>query len=256
MGIIGGVLVTLWFFSALPYLSREGSGDILIVLMLLSVLASFPLDLTFMAAAIGSINGDMSAKRWDLLRLTPLTRYQIIAAKHSVAQVRAWRWMILIVALRFGMVLIGGLTALFLSLQPDVWGYVLPGHLISIFFWMVFLGLVGAVYAVEPFMRMRAVTALGVAISARTQQQASAVLAAVGSVFALWMVQGIVLFVLVLIGSALFAWLALMESIALQVVICTPLLLACVTIAVVYGFYSVMQVWSLRSAERWLARTE
>jgi hypothetical protein len=256
LAIIGGVLLVIWFFSAIPYLSREGSGDLLLVLMALSLLASFPLDLTFMSAAIGSINGDISANRWELLRLTPLSGQQVIAAKHGVAQVRAWRWMILVIALRLGMVLIGGATALFLLLRPNTWSYMLPSQTISTIISLFFLAVVGAIYTIEPFWRMRSVTALGVAISARTRQQTSSVLAALGSVFALWLLQGIILFALVLTGGSLFSWLALMEAAALQVVICSPALLVVLVALTVYGFYAVVQSWSLRRAERWIARTE
>jgi hypothetical protein len=103
---------------------------------------------------------------------------------------------------------------------------------------------------------MRTITALGVAISARAQQQTSSVLAAVGAVVAVWIVQAIILFALTLAGSTLFAGLAFFEMMALQVVIFTPTFLLMLIAAAIYGFYSVVQTWSLRRAERWVARSE
>ena len=63
-------------------------------------LAALALDYRCMSTALGSINGEIAAGRWDLLRLTLADRPQIVAAKHGAAQVRVWRLMTLIVALR------------------------------------------------------------------------------------------------------------------------------------------------------------
>jgi hypothetical protein len=82
------------------------------------------------------------------------------------------------------------------------------------------------------------------------------VLAAVGSVVALWLVQGIILFALVLIGGSLLSWLAVMEAMTLQIVIFSPALLVALVTITIYGFYSIVQTWSLRRAEGWIARVE
>ncbi len=116
---------------------------------------------------------------------------------------------------------------------------------------------VSALFVVEPFWRMRTVTALGVAISARARQQVSSVLAGIGSLAALWLAEGIIVGAMVLGTSAVVAPLALIEfSVNSQLIFCAPLLFIGVMIVAVYGFYATVQAWSIRRAERWAAQTD
>jgi len=42
----------------------------------------------------------------------------------------------------------------------------------------------------------------------------------------------------------------------LQFVICSPLAIFALITVTVYGFYSIVQTWALRRAERWVARID
>ena len=232
------------------------AGDFIVLLFAISLIASLPFDFTSVSTSIGSINSEISAGRWDLLRLTSLRAQQIIAAKHGAAQLRAWRWMIRIIALRIAVALMIFYALVYVVASDDLSYYAFPSQnlfiqdvLISV---IVILGLL--IYILEPFWRMRAVTALGVAISARWQHSMSA-LAAVGAIFALWLVQGFIILALGLGISLLIFPLSLLEYEAFSVTFCSPLLIVVISAATVYGFYSIVQTWSLRRAERWLARS-
>jgi hypothetical protein len=253
--IVSAIVLPLWLLSALPNPVRTGVNDFVLLLVIISFLAGLALDYTCMAAALGSINGELSAGRWDLLRLTSLTIPQIIAAKHGAAQLRAWRMMILVMGLRLAIWLVLGINFVLLLSQP--WG--LGMTTVEAFTTLVaalMLALLFLIFVIEPFWRMRAVTALGVAISARARHSTSGVLAAGGFVAALWLGQGFVVVAVMLAISMTLLPLGALETAAYQVVFVAPALLVVVILLTVYGYYSVIQTWGLRRAERWIARID
>ena len=256
IAIITGALLFLWLVFSLGDLQQYRIGDFVFILLALSFLASLALDYTSMTSALGSINGEITAGRWELLRISLVTIPQIVAAKHGAAQVRAWRLMVVIVALRLAVLLMGILSLLFEvffnSSYP--YPYQTSTDLIGIMTGLVVLLVLGLIYIIEPWWRMRTITALGVAISARARQSTSAVLAAGGTVFAIWLLQGAIAFVIVLVISFLIFPLALVEYSAYQFVIISPLAAFVLITAAVYGFYSIVQTWGLRRAERWIAQ--
>jgi hypothetical protein len=249
-------LLILWLIVSLPDLRRRSAGDFPFILLAISFLASLALDFTSMSSSLGSISGDVITRRWELLRLSLVTTAQIVAAKHGVAQVRAWRSMIFIIALRVA-VLIALLISYFITMlyqnalypmmPTDVWNEIVAGAIILV---------LGILYALEPWWRMRTVTALGVAISARARQPTSSVLAATGAIFGLWLLQGIVAFVVIGCISVIILPMTLMEYSISQFIFCSPLVILALIITTVYGFYSIVQTWSLRRAERWVAQAD
>lgn len=253
--IVSTLAAMLWLVSALPNPVRYGINDFVLGLGVVSLLASLALDYTCMAASLGSVKGELSAGRWDLLRLTTLTAAQIVASKHGVAQLRVWRMMILIIGLRAGIWLILGVNFVFVFFRPRGLGLTLEESLLTLAA-TVMLAAVLLIYIVEPFWRARAVTALGVAISARTRHGSSAVLAAGGSVAALWLGQGFIAIAMMIGFTLLLLPLASLEVAAYQVSLIAPIMLVLVLFLIVYGFYSLVQTWSLRRAERWIARIE
>ncbi|HVU11580.1 MAG TPA: hypothetical protein VHD90_09890 [Phototrophicaceae bacterium] len=223
-----------------------------------SFMAGLALDFTCMAAAIGGVGREIVSGRWDLLRLTLLRLDQVVAAKHGAAQTHAWRWMALLIGTRLAISLMLLVTVLITFFQEHPFGLAelaaspaLLTQYLALFLVIVLLGLV---FSVEPFWRMRAVTALGVAISTRTQQHAVGVLAALAAIMAIWLAQGFIILTIFMFASFLLAPLALAELSTLQVAVCSPWLLLGMFAGVVYGFYNIIQTWSLRSAERWLAQ--
>lgn len=252
--IICCALLIVWLVVSLRDLQRYTIGDFALFLFALSFLASLALDYTSISAALGSINGEMTAGRWDLLRLSLVTVPQIVAAKHGAAQVRAWRLMVVIIALRVAVLLMVSISLLPALIHTSAFAYVSAAQLPNAFVELIVLIALGLLYIIEPWWRMRTVTALGVAISARARQHVSAVLAAGGTVFAIWLLQGVIAFVIMLVISFFVFPLALVEYSAYQFVIVSPLAASVLITAAVYGFYSIVQTWGLRRAELWIAQ--
>ncbi|MEO8396477.1 MAG: hypothetical protein ABI700_26015 [Chloroflexota bacterium] len=246
-------LLIVWLLVSLRDLQQRSFGDFPFILLIGSFLASLALDFTSMSSALGSINGEITSGRWDLLRLTLVTVPQIVAAMHGAAQVRAWRLMVLVVAVRAAVVLMLVVSYLIIELNSSlVYGStpVQTWNDITAIFLLLSLGVL---YILEPWWRMRTITALGVAISARARQATSGVLAAVAAIFAIWLLQGVIAFALTLAISVILLPLALVEYSAIQFVIISPLAIIGLITVTVYGFYSIVQTWSLRRAERWIA---
>lgn len=156
------------------------------------------LDFRIMMFTANSFAGEVTARRWDVLRLTPLTSRNIVHTLDAIGQLRVWRFMALICGVRLavGLLILRGffrpLPSPFFLSESEY----LMIQLVVIFFMMV--------YCVEPFWRMRAVVALGLWISSRLRSTLSIVLAAIGAVMLLWLSQVIMLGVL--------SWLAVRVS--------------------------------------------
>jgi hypothetical protein len=254
MLVVCAVLMLLWLLVSFRDIRQNSVGDFVILLLGASFLASLALDTTSMASALGSINGEITSGRWDLLRLTLLTVPQIVAAKHGAAQVRAWRLMTLIIALRVAVLLMALASFLLILVHSRSFNGVTAAQTLNAIIGQLVITVLGILYILEPWWRMRTVTALGVAISARARQPISVVLAAGGAVFGLWLLQGFVALVVAFGVGLIILPLTLLEASVNQLVICSPLIFLILIIAIVYGFYSIVQTWGLRSAERWINR--
>jgi hypothetical protein len=249
----------LWLFLALSSGGSRQSAtlsDYFLILFGFSLLATLTLDYVAMTSSIGSISSEITAGRWDLLRLTAMESKQIVAAKYGAAQVRAWRTMALIIALRIAVVLMGGLTvALGILSDPVRYSTVdLPPLVTALL--LVNAAACAVFYIVEPFWRMRTVTAIGLAVSARVGHAASSVVFGVGALAAFWLAQSFVAFALLLIVGIIIAPLASVEVLLVQGVICSPLLFLGVVGVTIYGFYSVVHSWGLRRALNFATRLD
>ena len=238
-----------WLILALlggEYTSRADfeaySRSFAIGLLFMSFGVSVLLDYHSMSVAIRSINSEINARRIDLLRVTPLREIQIISAKYAGAQVRAWRRTVYVMWLRAAAVALALIVSLLTltnnalyPLSAREWFFVIYGHVI--------LGAAALIYIVEPLWRMRAVTALGLALSSHVTSALAVVLSSALAVFAFWLAQA-------LIGSVLFTmvgFILIPFAVEALLIIALPLLLSLIA-AAIYGFYSLVQVTSLRHA--------
>jgi len=158
--------------------------------LLVGIVAVIVLDVAGVWVSVGSINRDRPTMLWNLLRATPLLRWQIILVKHTVAQTRVWNLVIAILGMRVGVVIIGGgywVKPLLGAFHHD------PVRGIFILYMLLILM---AMYILEPLWRVRAMVAVGIVISARVQDSFMSVLAGVGSIGFLWLTQGIGLLIL------------------------------------------------------------
>jgi hypothetical protein len=248
------IVVLVWLLSRLNTRYLSPYTDTMRLIVAFSLILSLLLDYRCMTTAVGSINGEIAARRWDLLRLTALENPQIVAAKYGATQVRVWRLMVLIIGSRLAAALTFGLSMFLDVLTGYGWNTQPRGAVISTLIGQAVLVFFAALFIIEPFWRMRAVTALGMAISARARERATSVLAAVGVLAAFWLVQGIIITAMVFAVSVILLPLGVVEYSVNRLIICAPLLFVVVLLATVYGFYSAVQAWSLRYAERWTAR--
>lgn len=243
------VVIAVWLILGWlsgEYADREDfeaySQSFAIGLLFLSFGVSVLLDYHSIGVAVRSINSEINARRIDLLRVTPLRAVQIIGAKYAGAQVRVWRRTVLVMWLRAAAVTLALIVSLLTIAGEGIypvtareWFFVVYGH-----------GIIGAaalIYVIEPLWRMRAVTALGMAVSSHVTSGIAVVLSSALSIFAFWLAQAIVGFVLL----GLLAFILLPFAVETLLLITLPLTLALLA-AVIYGFYSMVQVTSLRHA--------
>lgn len=255
--VVFALSLLLWLLLVLsnsPSIRSTAGIEFAFILGGLSLLASFVLDFSSVSNAFISTSGDLTSGQWELLRLTMITPKQIVTARHGLAQVRTWRWLTVIVATRIAVALMFILSFLLLLPQHVRMLPLATFDIVSTFIAQLVIVSAALFFVAEPFWRMRTFTALGVAASVRARQQFSSILISLGVIGLFWLAQGIVISALALGINFLLVPLAQAESSMNRLVIFSPLLLLVILIAVIYGFYSVIQRFALRRAERFAAR--
>ncbi len=228
------LMASLWVLLLDDYSNPrlDHARDQYIVLLLLcGVGANFILDMVSLTAALSGVASERRAGRWDALRLTNLCPEQFVSAKHAAAEIRAWRIMALVVSLRLSLV---AFLMIRIELLPTL--FLLLGYC--------------AAYVLEPIYRMRALTALGIAISTRIQNMAYALLASSVAILATWAAE-IGIFLLVC------GWLLVRYGASsIPVLVCfQPLIL----VALAWSFYTLcrrVECWSLRHAATHIFRQD
>lgn len=221
------------------------------------IAADVLLDFVSLQAAIKSINSEVLAGRWDLLRLTSLNERGIVAAKHAGVRLRVWRFTAIVASARAASVALWGF-ALFIApwlVTGENWFvddllYEFQDTPFTIPVMILIVALTALIYVLEPFWRMQSMTALGMVLSAYITNIPLATLAAIGAMFAVWVLQVLVLLALLFgLGFGMSAVLApfLFSNTVTMLPGFLYVLIACmVTAATIYGFYALLQTWSLR----------
>ena len=215
-----------------------------------SVLAGLAVDFRAMTAGVPVISSEITSGRYELIRLTTVSPVQVIVSKYALARVRAWRITARVMWARALLAVLG------LALLVWLWFSTGVGATPFDLLYAGGLLLVGAcaavVFVIEPYWRMKAITALGVALSARVINGVSATLASALALLAFWFVQLVGVVALTFLLSSTLIFIAFGGVVLLVLV---PLALG-VLGAVVYGFYSMIQRISLRHAAFRLAILE
>lgn len=243
-----------------PDIIYSVNGGIIAALFLLSLLLNFALDFISMQAANRSISEEISRGRWDLLRMTPLKLPGILEAKHQVAQLQAWRSMLLVSGMRGAVLSLlafsyGPLPLLMVGESQFLAGMVrtIVAEPLAMLLLLGLLGFGAAMYLAEPLWRMKAMTALGVMVSSYADSPPLATLASFGVITVVWIAQLIIAFSLMVGLGALvlpFLFLIHLQFFALLLLL---LLTGCIAAAMIYGFYLLVCRWSLRHALRRIA---
>ncbi len=239
---------TSYGYSAPGYYTYFQSTNTVTWLLLATIGMDIILDFACLVFAINSIGGEISAGRWDLLRMTPLREERVVEAKHGLAQVRAWRVMAVVLYARIATVILILLNVLVLPVLLDVSGLLVDmfrfeffNPLLLLFTVAIFL----AVYVIEPTWRMRALTAVGVAISARVHNIVFSLLAAFAAIVAIWISQAVIMGV---IGWITIQFVA--GSYELSIYMCVVLAACIGTAFIIRAYYTSLEGWALGYATR------
>ncbi len=265
--------VWLLFMLLDAALSNQGFGDRQVYvnsinmvnwIMLLSIGLGMILDFRCLQVALRSINGEVEAGRWDLLRLTALSEQGIVLAKHAGARLKVWRLTMIIASLRVATISLGLFAVLVVPYLVLGENLVVEGLFtaflddpLGLLVVVVIAFLTALVYCIEPFWRAQTMTALGMVLSAWVSNLPLATLAAVGVIFAVWLVQMVILVALFFgLGVGLAALFAPLMFGYASLVTALYFLLSCIITAVtVYGFYTLLQTWALRHVVRRIRRS-
>ncbi len=231
-----------------------GGSLVFPLIMLISVGATLGADWYYILATGDSISRPVMAGQWDILRLTALPEKAILMAKYAIVQINGWQLLTVDIAARIVGATYMAALAFLLAVYDDPFDADV-GMRVIIF--MVLFAIFALAYVLEPLWRMRAFTALGLAISAQVHDSTFAPLVGFGSWLAIRLLQltllGMVgcgtLNALTYSGASLIsrydfaAWIGYAA-------------LCLIVVATIYTFYKVLQTVCLRRALRFAFRSQ
>lgn len=220
-GFIAAIMTALWLFaiwqamraSSYSYYydpAYNASQQALGWFFFVGLAAGLLIDVVGVLVSVGSINRQRTTGHWDLLLLTTMNAHQVMQAKHVVTQVQAWRIFTVVFSLRLTTVLLFLVQAFFFehtwdnqTMLEDFLEYA-TGEPVHALLLLILAGLFFGCYLIEPFWRLRTVTALGMWVSARINRVTSALLGGFALIPFIWLSQGFVLYILyrVMVTSA------------------------------------------------------
>lgn len=239
--------------AAQPNYIYQASSNVVFWLLLIALGSGTLLDMQALRAALPSISSEVNARRWELLRLTPLRESSIVSAKHAAAQLRVWRALALVVGLR------AATAALFMV---NVFGlsYVLSGmpplarnDLAAIPLILATVAVLTVLFVFEPLWRVRTMTALGMVISSYVLDSPLSTLIAAIALLAVWLAQAVIFMTLL---TALWTVLFPVVMFGADALVASAIVLGFgVVIAVsIFGFHTVLVRWCLRRVHRRISR--
>ncbi|MBE2184096.1 MAG: hypothetical protein IAE89_11765 [Anaerolineae bacterium] len=230
--------------------------------VLVFIFLSLVLDVTSIRSALGSINSDLRNGRMDMLRLTNMREGQFILAKYGVAQLHAWRMTAILVGARLGLMLVlvvwFWLYILFdMRIDTTSMIYTLPSRsaiegilasdpLVFVIGFSITLSAVLAfiaTFVLEPIWRMRGLTAVSMAVSARVSDHSMAVISGGAVLLALWFSQ-----IAILLGVTIFAFIIS----PFGIFVLPFVYFACIFLAYM-AFFALVKTVSLRVVARKMA---
>lgn len=214
------------------------------------------LDFISVLVSVNGIVKDKYNEHWNLIHLTTLNQRGIIAAKHTLAQVRAWRITMIVVAARLSVLLIFGLHLL---LIPDPYSdqtaiqSLLQNFVDNFFTSLVFLlgfALFSFLYIIEPLWRMRLITAMGTAISAWVRSATMGGLAGLAAVAFMWISHGLIIAAFLFVSNLIGQWLFTFNDVSAELTAVIIYIWIVAFFGIVYFYYRLLCRWSLRRAEK------
>ncbi len=149
----------LWLFFATTFRGYspdpfyDSLGSMTPLLLIVSIASNSWLDLGCVLLTANSFAGEITARRWDLLRLAALRSSIIVDGKYAVTQCRVWRLAIVVIHLRVATVLLFILGIVWNAIRyQSGWSPEVIGLLLVLLF-------VALVYMIEPQWRVQSYTA-------------------------------------------------------------------------------------------------
>lgn len=198
-GETGALVVTQIFFAA-------------------SLLALPALEITTLFAGLNSISGEKQGGQWDLMRLAMgvyLRERQFIVAKQRIVQLRTWRLLTGLIAMRGVVVVMVAAHLIMIYLRNRVDPRFYPSYTCGTLVFLILLSAIALTYLNDPVWRVQACSALAIAVSARTENITSAALIGSGVLIALWIglaitlpvwCAGVVIWLMLYAGGGLERW--------------------------------------------------
>ncbi len=226
------------------------------ILAALGLMMALQVDFLSIAASINGINGDVINGRWDLYKLAGIRAGQFTVGKHGAAQMRVWRTVMTVIGVRAGAILLflGSSIISILMTVPDYIEYDLSlGALfLQLIIVLIAAGIPGWFFLIEPVLRLRTMTAVGLMVSAHIRSASMSSLAAFGVTAGIWMAQ-IALFVAV--GCGVSAFLIPLLFFGGGAVCGLPIIFG-LLIATMRAYYEILKNFSLRRTAFRLASLE
>ncbi|MBC7812350.1 MAG: hypothetical protein H7175_14435 [Burkholderiales bacterium] len=246
--VVIAVLVVLWLVVLLVVMATDPNfianypayinHDANLWSLIGALLIAFTLLDTPLLAMIGLWNGlntfndDMTAGRWDLLRLSPVPPEEVINARYASTQLRTWRVLMIVVGTRMGLVLIAALTLIVPPLLFPGWRGILSSFNNSDpSMPLIFISLIPAallwsvVFVAEPLWRLRLIAAGSIALAVRMRPLPIMILYGIVRMIVIAFLEGIVVvftaasvlaigivFLIPLLGGIVAALMALLEA--------------------------------------------
>jgi hypothetical protein len=204
--------------------------------LIVTLLFAFTLFDTLLLGMIGIWNGlntfndDITAGRWDLLRLTPVPPEAVINARYAFTyaftQLRTWRVLMLVIGVRIGLMLLAVLTIFVPPLLFPGWRGILTPLLnaderpaIPILYIVTLIPAALAwsgVFVVEPLWRLRLIAAGSIALAVRMRPTPLMILYGVWRVVIIALLQSIVVFLVsaIVAGVGLLIWIPIIGGVA------------------------------------------
>ncbi len=241
-GIVGA-----WWLAARSgsprYTYSSTEANMLLLLGFLTLCLMLVSNFYYALLTVGTINREITSTQWDQLRLTALDGRRILFAKYAILQIRAWRLMMLDIALRaaaIGLVFVAfvynltaspGSSSVLLG-YPEGWSFIAA------------MIMIGATYILEPLWRMRAVVSIGMAVSVTVRSFTYAFLATLGFVVLVYLAQ-----MLIWLGFGYFVVqiFAGSSTSSAGLICCIPLVGVAIFCGY-YGFYRTLCDWALEHA--------
>lgn len=248
-----GALISMGVLFVLAlFLGFTKIGTMLLFVAAVILLLGVIVDYQALSVAIGSINTDFITGRWDALRITSLNEKGIIYAKHAATQLRVWRITSIIVGLRLGIAPV----MLFYTMMSYTNASDISAISLDMIVFLVVFGVVAAVVSLllvlEPFWRLKAVTALVMSVSATVHNLPLANMVAWVFMIGFWLIQlttlMVVLFVIAIpisfIGTLIFVE---SQNLFISLLAITVVTLTALTTAIIVlnGMYDIVKEWSL-----------